>query len=67
MLTGESNIIEKQIGDEVIGGTVNMGEPFYCQAKKLVLILFWANILQKVDEIQSQKPRIQRIADQIAK
>lgn len=67
MLTGESNIIEKQIGDEVIGGTVNMGEPFYCQAKKVGADTFLANILQKVDEIQSQKPRIQRIADQIAK
>ncbi|WFG99269.1 hypothetical protein M1770_02870 [Spiroplasma citri] len=67
MLTGESNIIEKQIGDEVIGGTVNMGEPFYCQAKKVGADTVLANILQKVDEIQSQKPRIQRIADQIAK
>ncbi|GAA6237941.1 MAG: hypothetical protein SPLM_00660 [Spiroplasma phoeniceum] len=67
MLTGESNIIEKQIGDEVIGGTVNMGEPFYCQAKKVGADTVLANILEKVDEIQSQKPRIQRITDQIAK
>ena len=67
MLTGESNIIEKNLGDEVIGGTVNMGEPFYLQAKKVGADTVLANILQKVDEIQSQKPRIQRIADQIAK
>ncbi len=51
MLTGESNIIEKQIGDEVIGGTVNMCEPFYCQAKKVGADTVLANILEKVDEI----------------
>lgn len=67
MLTGESNIIEKNPGDEVIGGTINIGEPFYLQAKKVGAETVLANILQKVDEIQSQKPRIQRIADQIAK
>ncbi|WHQ36665.1 cation-translocating P-type ATPase [Spiroplasma sp. SV19] len=67
MLTGESNIIVKELGTEVIGGTVNMGEPFYLQATKVGKDTVLANILQKVDEIQSQKPRIQRIADQIAK
>ncbi|MFW4370985.1 MAG: hypothetical protein EHV01_003470 [Spiroplasma sp. hy2] len=44
MLTGESNIIEKYIGEEVIGGTVNMGEPFYCQAKKVGADTVLANI-----------------------
>ncbi|KAF0851395.1 MAG: cation-translocating P-type ATPase [Spiroplasma poulsonii] len=57
----------KKLGVEVIGGTVNMGEPFYLQAKKVGADTVLANILQKVDEIQSQKLRIQRIADQIAK
>jgi len=44
-----------------------MGEPFYLQAKKVGADTVLANILQKVDEIQSQKLRIQLIADQIAK
>lgn len=58
MLIGESNIIENKVGTEVIGGNVNIGEPFYLQAKKVGSDSVLANILQKVNEIQSQKPRI---------
>ncbi|AGM26143.1 copper transporter ATPase [Spiroplasma syrphidicola EA-1] len=67
MLTGESAIVTKKVGDHVIGGTINMGEPFYFKAQKVGADTVLANILQKVDEIQSQKPRMQQIADRIAK
>ncbi|WP_368486695.1 heavy metal translocating P-type ATPase [Spiroplasma sp. DGKH1] len=67
MLTGETKLIEKQLGDEIIGGTVNAGEAFYMEAKKVGSETVLANILKKVQEIQSQKPKLQRIADRIAK
>lgn len=66
LLTGESNLINKTIRQEVISGTVNMGESFNMKATKIGKDTILSNIIEAVQEVQSQKPKLQKIADRVA-
>ena len=66
MLTGESLPVEKQVGSDVIGGTLNKQGSFKFEATKIGKDTALAQIIRLVEEAQGSKAPIQRIADQVS-
>jgi len=66
MITGESIPVEKGIGDEVIGATVNKTGMFKARATKVGQDTALAQIVRLVEEAQIGRAPIQRLADRIA-
>ena len=66
MVTGESKPVKKMQGDEVIGGTLNKKGAFKMKAEKVGEDTVLNNIVKMVEEAQSTKPPIQRLADTVA-
>ncbi|MEE9567814.1 MAG: heavy metal translocating P-type ATPase, partial [Candidatus Binatia bacterium] len=66
MVTGESIPVEKNIGDEVIGATINKTGTFRFTATKVGKDTMLAQIVKLVEEAQGSKPPIARLADIIA-
>ena len=66
MLTGESLPVEKQVGSNVIGGTLNKQGSFKFEATKIGKDTALAQIIRLVEEAQGSKAPIQRIADQVS-
>lgn len=66
MLTGESLPVEKQVGAEVIGGTLNRSGTFRFRAIRVGRDTVLQEIIHLVQEAQGTKPPIQRLADLIA-
>lgn len=66
MLTGESMPVEKSIGSEVIGATINLSGAFTMEAKRIGTDTMLSQIIKVVEEAQSSKASIQRVADIVA-
>lgn len=66
MLTGESIPVEKNIGDKVLGGTVNKTGAFQFEARQVGKATALAQIVQLVEDAQTSKAPIQKLADQIS-
>jgi len=66
MITGESIPVEKKVGDEVIGATVNKTGSLQVEASKVGKDTMLAHIIRMVEEAQGSKAPIQRLADVIA-
>ncbi|WP_139193854.1 heavy metal translocating P-type ATPase [Anaerobacillus alkalidiazotrophicus] len=66
MLTGESIPVEKTVGDEVIGATINKSGSFTFRATKVGKETALAQIIRMVNEAQGSKAPIQRIVDVIS-
>src|SRR3989344_5337279 len=65
MVTGESLPIDKIKGSNVIGATINQDGILYVKATKIGKDTFLAHIIELVEQTQSSKIPIQRLADKI--
>lgn len=66
MLTGESVPVEKGLGDEVTGATLNIDGTLLVRTTRVGSDTALAQIVRLVSEAQSNKAPIQRLADRIA-
>ena len=65
MVTGESMPIDKRKGSNVIGATINQDGILYVEANKIGSDTFLAHIIKLVEEAQSTKIPIQKLADKV--
>ncbi|WP_254521622.1 heavy metal translocating P-type ATPase [Natrinema caseinilyticum] len=66
MVTGESVPVEKEMGDEVVGSTVNENGVLVVEATKVGSDTALQQIVQTVKEAQARQPEIQNLADRIS-
>ncbi len=66
MLTGEPLPVEKNVGDEVVAGTLNQSGSFLLKATRIGRDTVLAQIIASVRQAQGSKPEIARLADRIA-
>jgi Cu+-exporting ATPase len=66
LLTGESIPVDKRIGDQVMGGTLNQIGAFRLRATSLGEKSVLAQIVKLMREAQGSQAPIQRLADQIS-
>ncbi len=66
LVTGESLPVSKELGDKVIGGTLNASGSFVMRAEKIGSQTMLAQIVQMVANAQRSRAPIQRLADQVS-
>jgi Cu+-exporting ATPase len=66
MVTGEPIPVSKDVGDEVIGATINQTGAFRLRATKVGRDTMLAQIIKLVEAAQASKAPIQRLADLVA-
>lgn len=67
MLTGESLPVEKKIGDNVVGGTINQSGYIEFKTTKIGKDTTLARIIELVKNAQNSKAPAQRLADVVSK
>ena len=66
MLTGESEPVFKEVGAEVIGGSINGDGSITVEIKKMGKDSFLSQVIGLVEEAQTSKSRTQNLADRFA-
>jgi len=66
MLTGEPMPVEKRVGDEVTGGTLNASGSFVMEARRVGNETMLAQIVKLVSEAQRSRAPMQKLADRVA-
>ncbi len=66
MLTGESTPVDRTVGDQVIGATVNQQGRFVMEATAVGSSTVLHRIVRLVEEAQASKAPIQRLADRVS-
>jgi len=66
MITGESIPVNKFVGDNVIGGTINKDGVIIIKVSKSLNETVLAGIVKLVEESISKKPMLQRLVDKIS-
>lgn len=66
LLTGENMPCGKNLGDQLIGGTVNIESPLIMQVDKLGDSTILSSIIRLLDRAQSEKPKLAKFADKSA-
>ena len=66
MLTGESLPVDRSVGDPVFCGTVNQMGRLVFRAEQVGADTALFQIVKMVEEVQSSKPPIQRLADRVS-
>lgn len=67
MLTGESVPVEKNAGDEIVGGSINGDGVLKAHVKKTGSDTYLSQVMTMVQDAQQQKSRAQSLADRAAK
>ncbi|WP_035988846.1 heavy metal translocating P-type ATPase [Leptolyngbya sp. KIOST-1] len=65
MVTGESLPVQKTVGDEVVGATLNKTGSFKFRATRVGKDTFLAQIVKLVQQAQGSKAPIQQLADRV--
>ncbi len=66
LLTGEQHPVRKQRGDTLIGGSYNLDQPIELQVSHLGQDTVLSGIRRLIEQAQSYKPDIARLADRVA-
>jgi Cu+-exporting ATPase len=66
LLTGESLPVEKTVGADVIGGSLNTSGIFYMKVTKIGFDTALSQIIKFVEDAQAKKAPISKIADQVS-
>ncbi|MCF6324809.1 MAG: heavy metal translocating P-type ATPase [Gammaproteobacteria bacterium] len=66
MISGEPLPVEKNVGDEVVGGTLNKSGSFLFSATRIGADTALARIIEMVRQAQNSKPAIGRMVDKVA-
>ena len=67
MLTGESNTVEKTVGDQIVGGTINRSGSLTARVTKIGDDTALSGIMKMVQDAQVSKSRTKLLADSTAK
>ena len=66
MITGESIPVEKRVGDQVVGASINKNGSFQFKATKVGKDTTLAQIIHLVEEAQGSKAPIAKLADKVS-
>ncbi|WP_238479029.1 heavy metal translocating P-type ATPase [Natranaeroarchaeum sulfidigenes] len=66
MVTGESVPVEKGVGDEVVGSTINENGVLLVEATQVGKDTAIQQIVQRVKEAQARQPDVQRLVDKVS-
>ncbi|HXF16106.1 MAG TPA: heavy metal translocating P-type ATPase, partial [Burkholderiales bacterium] len=66
LLTGESSPIAKHVGDTVIGGSLNRGNPVTVRVERIGADTVLSGIVRLMERGMQQRPPLQQFADRIA-
>ncbi len=66
IVTGESKLVDKKKGDEVIAGTINSDGLLKVKVTKIGEDTFLANVIRLVQEAQASKSKLQLLSDRAA-
>lgn len=66
LLSGESQPVTKAEGDPLVGGSINRESPLLMRVDKVGAETVLAAIMRLLDQAQSQRPAIARLADRVA-
>jgi len=66
LLTGESLPRGRGVGDELVGGTVNVESPLVMEVEKVGGDTVLSSIVRLLDRAQTEKPHLARLADRAA-
>lgn len=66
LMTGESALVHKKVGDKVIGGSVNSDGLLVIQTVAIGAETTLSRIIRLVEDAQAAKPEIQRLVDKVS-
>ena len=66
LLTGESRLVAKQPGDQVIAGSINSDSPLTVRVSSIGENTVLAGIVRLLDQALAEKPRLAQLVDRIA-
>ena len=67
LLTGEANAVYKNVGDKVIGGSINLSNDFVLKVTTTNNNSVINSIIENVKKIDEQKNKTQKVIDKVAK
>ncbi|HRH82103.1 MAG TPA: heavy metal translocating P-type ATPase [Thiobacillaceae bacterium] len=66
LLTGESHPVAKSPDSQVIGGSINLGNPLVMRVERIGADTVLSGIVRLLDRALAEKPRLAQLADRVA-